>query len=135
MLTRQGMESILESMTLYTKDCSAGVVKLSLSDAFPVAKVHCCEAQENLDVCVPADRIFAGFLKNSQTQKNPHLFAVSGDGETQGLRVYLYLYLYLYLYTYIYIYVYIYIFTYTMQMYIQTSKWIKKSIFYVYIYI
>ena len=35
-----GMKAILESLTLYRKDCSAGIINLSRKDAFQVAKLH-----------------------------------------------------------------------------------------------
>ena len=35
-----GLKAILNAMTVYRKDCLAGIVKLSPSDAFKVAKLH-----------------------------------------------------------------------------------------------
>ena len=39
-LLTTGLKKVLTAMTLYRKDCAAGIVKLSPSDAFKVAKLQ-----------------------------------------------------------------------------------------------
>ena len=93
MWTGQWCYAILNAMTVYREDCLAGIVKLSPSDAFKVAKLHWMSWSTGKERCWCVGRWrFATFFhwKFPEIMTNPQFQAVSADGETGVLRVVIY---------------------------------------------
>ena len=102
---KPGLQQVLDSIRLRRKECAAGLIRVSPSDAFKAARLQRLQwDDETVSLCVPAGQVFEKHTKVKKIEnltKNHHFLAVSGDGETYGFRAYTYIYI---LYTHIHIY-------------------------------
>ena len=96
-----GLKAILNAMTVYRKDCLAGIVKLSPSDAFKVAKLHWMSWSTGKERCWCVGRAFCNIFPSEISRnhdKPPVLSSFSRRRDSGFARIYIYVCIYIYMY-------------------------------------
>ena len=100
-----GLKAILNAMTVYRKDCLAGIVKLSASDAFKVAKLHWMSWNTRKKKLTCGQMAFRHIfpLEISRNHDKTPSFKQFQPTARQRFCAYIYIYINIYICVYIYI--------------------------------
>ena len=101
-----GLKAILNAMTVYRKDCLAGRIKLSPSDAFKVAKLHWMSWNTRKKTLTCGQMAFRHIFPleiSRNHDKTPSFKQFQPTARQRFARIYIYLYTHIISHTYIYI--------------------------------